>query len=40
MTRWHKRGVRRIAAKVRKILDKHPWLTEVKIYEVQLEPDA
>jgi hypothetical protein len=31
----HKRDVRTIAAKVRKILDKHHWLTNVKIYEAE-----
>jgi hypothetical protein len=35
----HKRDVRTVAAKVRKILEKHPWLTDVKIYEIS-EPDA
>jgi hypothetical protein len=36
----HKRDVRTIAAKVRKILEKHPWLTDVKIYEVPDENKA
>ena len=31
----HKREVRSIAAKVHKILEKHSWLTEVKVYEIQ-----
>ena len=30
----HKREVRTIAAKVRKILEKHHWLTDVKVYEL------
>ncbi len=30
----HKRDVRTVAARVRKILERHPWLTEVKIYEI------
>ncbi len=29
-----KREVRSVVAEVRKILEKHPWLTEVKIYGV------
>jgi len=36
----HKREVRGIAAKVRKILEKHPWLTDIKIYEIQDDHDA
>lgn len=36
----HKRDVRTIAAKVRKILEKHHWLTDVKIYEVPDDHDA
>ena len=31
----HKRDVRSVAAKVRKILEKHQRLTEVKIFEVR-----
>lgn len=36
----HNRNVRSIAAKVREILDKHPWLTNVKIFEVPDDHDA
>ncbi len=35
-----KRDVRTIAADVRKILEKHHGLTDVKIYEVLDDPDA
>jgi hypothetical protein len=30
----HKRDFRTIAAKVNRILEKHPWLLNIKIYEV------
>jgi len=36
----HKRDVRTIAAKVRKILEKYHQLTDVKIYEVSDSQDA
>ncbi len=36
----HKRDVRTIAAKVRRILEKHHWLTDVEICEVPDEHDA
>ena len=36
----HKREVRSTEAKVRKILEKHPWLTDVKIYEIQDDHEA
>ena len=36
----HKRDVRTIAAKVRKILEKHHWLTDVKIHDVSDDHDA
>jgi hypothetical protein len=40
LRRLHKRDVRTIAAKVRKILENHHWLTDVKIYEVADDHDA
>jgi len=36
----HKREVRSITAKVRKIHEQYPGLTEVKIYEIQDDHDA
>jgi hypothetical protein len=36
----HKRDVRSIAAKVRKILEEHHWLKDVKIYEVPDDRNA
>jgi hypothetical protein len=36
----HKRNVRAITAKVRAILEKHHWLTDVKVYEVPEDRDA
>lgn len=36
----HKRDIRTIASKVRKILEKHHWLTAVKIYEVPEDHNA
>jgi hypothetical protein len=36
----HKRDVRTIEAKVRKILERYDTLTEVKIYEIQDDHDA
>jgi hypothetical protein len=36
----HKREVRTITAKVREILEMHPQLTDVKIYEVSDDHDA
>ena len=36
----HKRDVRTVAARVRKILERYPSLTDVKIYEVPDEHDA
>ena len=36
----HKREVRTTAAKVRKFLEKHHWLTDVKIYEAPDDSDA
>jgi hypothetical protein len=35
LRRLHKRDVRSIIAKVRKLLEKHHGLTDVKIYEIQ-----
>jgi len=36
----HKREVRSVGATVRKILEKHPRLTDVKIYEIKDDHDA